>query len=309
MTETKNAIIIENLTVKFGDFTAVDDVSFSVREGEIFGFLGANGAGKTTTIRVMCGLLLPASGSVEIAGKDLSEGSTEIKKRVGYMSQKFTLYEDLTAGENISFKAALRKMPETLARKRKKELFELIDYSYPENMLVRDLPSGIKQQLALCATLLHDPEIIFLDEPTSGVAPSVRAKFWELIRALSKKGKTVIVTTHYMDEAEECERIALMRTGRIIALDSPEGLKEKAYPAPLVEITAQNRAKKDLFEDIVKDPLVEKAWPYGLKFHAALKEKGALEKYLSRLPDGCAGKKIKPHLEDVFMKLVESKEA
>lgn len=304
----KKTIIIENLTVKFGDFTAVDNVSFSVNEGEIFGFLGANGAGKTTTIRVMCGLLLPASGSVIIAGRDLGEGRTEIKKRVGYMSQKFTLYDDLTAGENMDFKAALRKMPEALAKKRKKELFELIDYTYPENVLVRDLPSGIKQQLALCATLLHDPEIIFLDEPTSGVAPSVRSRFWELINTLSKQGKTVIVTTHYMDEAEECERIALMRTGKIIALDSPEGLETKAYPAPLVEITAENRAKKHLFEDILKDPLVERAWPYGLKFHAALKEKSALEKYLSRLPDGCTGKKIKPHLEDVFMKLVEDKE-
>ena len=308
MTDIKKAIIIENLTVKYGDFAAVDDVSFSVHEGEIFGFLGANGAGKTTAIRVMCGLLLPASGSVKIAGRDLSEGRTEIKKIVGYMSQKFTLYDDLTTKENMGFKAALRKMPESLAKQRKKELFELIEFSYPENMLVRDLPSGIKQQLALCATLLHDPEIIFLDEPTSGVAPSVRARFWKLINTLSMQGKTVIVTTHYMDEAEECQRIALMRTGKIIALDSPEGLKEKAYPAPLVEITAKDRSKKNLFEEIAKDPLVEKAWPYGLKFHAALKEKGALEKYLSRLPDGCAGKSIKPHLEDVFMKLVEGNE-
>ncbi len=167
----------------------MDNISFSVNKGEIFGFLGANGAGKTTTIRVMCGLLLPTSGFVKIAGSTFDKGRMEIKEKVGYMSQRFTLYDDLTAKENLDFKAALRRIPDRLYNERKKELFELIDFPYPENTVVRDLPSGIKQQLALCATLLHDPEIIFLDEPTSGVSPLVRSKFWELIEKLSRKEK------------------------------------------------------------------------------------------------------------------------
>ena len=225
-----NAVELNNLTVKFGDFAAVKDLSLSVDKGEIFGFLGANGAGKTTAIRVMCGLLLPTSGDVRIAGLDFSSGKDAIKRKVGYMSQKFTLYDDLTVIENLNFKSALRKIPENISKKRIEAIFEFIGYDYGRDTMVRDLPAGVKQQVSLAATLLHDPEIVFLDEPTSGVSPAVRARFWSLIRRLAKEGKTVFVTTHYMDEAEECGRIALMRTGRLIALGSPAQLERETYP-------------------------------------------------------------------------------
>lgn len=247
-----NAIEINNLTVKFGDFTAVDNISFSVATGEIFGFLGANGAGKTTTIRVLCGLLHPTSGSVCVGGKECrgqghDHGGRDIKAIVGYMSQKFTLYDDLTVAENMAFKASLRRMPAELMQQRMKELFSFIGFGQNLNTMVKDLPSGIKQQVSLAATLLHDPMIIFLDEPTSGVSPSVRAKFWKLIRELAGKGKTVIVTTHYMDEAEQCGRIALMRDGTIIALGSPAELKEQAFPE-----NAAPHTLEDVFIRLVK---------------------------------------------------------
>jgi ABC-2 type transport system ATP-binding protein len=224
------AIEIIGLSIKFGEFTAVNNVSFSVNKGEIFGFLGANGAGKTTTIRVLCGLLRPTAGTVYVSGLDAHTGGHGIKSIVGYMSQKFTLYDDLTVTENMSFKASLRRMEPQLAARRTQELFSFIGFTYNANTLVRNLPSGIKQQVSLAATLLHDPSIIFLDEPTSGVSPTVRANFWKLISGLADRGKTIIVTTHYMDEAEQCGRIALMRSGEIIALGSPEELKKQAFP-------------------------------------------------------------------------------
>ena len=178
----------------------------------------------------MCGLLLPTSGNVRVAGLDFSRGGTAIKKKVGYMSQKFTLYDDLTVIENLNFKATIRRIPENTAAKRIEEIFEFIGYASGRDTMVRDLPAGVKQQVSLAATLIHDPEIVFLDEPTSGVSPAVRARFWSLIRRLAKEGKTVFVTTHYMDEAEECGRIALMRAGRLIALGSPASLEKQTYP-------------------------------------------------------------------------------
>ncbi|MFC1501294.1 ABC transporter ATP-binding protein [Elusimicrobiota bacterium] len=301
----EKALTISGLTVKFGDFTAVNNVSFSVNRGEIFGFLGANGAGKTTSIRVMCGLLIPTSGNVDVSGKDFSHGAFEIKKKVGYMSQKFTLYDDLTVVENLDFKGALRKLPKDYVQKRITELFGFIGFNYSADTFVRDLPSGVKQQVSLCASLLHDPEIIFLDEPTSGVSPSMRKKFWSLIKKLSSEGKTIIVTTHYMDEAEECERIALMRSGEIIALDSPSGLKQHAYPEPLIEVSFNVKDKKELINAILTADSVEKGWPYGLKYHIALKNKSYKDDFITKLPDNCTAKEIDPSLEDVFVKLVE----
>jgi ABC-2 type transport system ATP-binding protein len=231
------AVEVNHLTVQFDQFKAVDDISFTVGSGEIFGFLGANGAGKTTTIRVLCGLLAPTSGKASILGlNDLNQ----IKKRIGYMSQKFTLYEDLTIEENIDFTASLHKMKKEIMQERTKYLFDFIHYDQSnENRnkaLVKDLPLGIKQQMALVCSLLHDPDIIFLDEPTAGVSPRVRLFFWDLIKKLSQSGKTIFVTTHYMDEAENCERIALMRNGKIIALDSPENLKVQTNSQSLEEV-------------------------------------------------------------------------
>lgn len=179
------SVDVSELTVKFGDFVAVNNISFSVGTGEIFGFLGANGAGKTTTIRVLCGLLVPTSGRVQISDVSFEEGSEAMKSKVGYMSQKFTLYNDLTVDENFAFTASLRKLPRLTLNKRKDELLEFINFSKPTNTLVRDLPGGIKQQVSLAASILHDPEIVFLDEPTAGVTPAARARFWALIRAMS----------------------------------------------------------------------------------------------------------------------------
>ena len=217
----------------------------SVEKGEIFGFLGANGAGKTTAIRVMCGLLLPTSGEVRIAGMDFSNGKDDIKRKVGYMSQKFTLYDDMTVLENLDFKTSMRKIPVSLAKERQERVFDFIGFKTGRNTMVRDLPTGIKQQVSLAATLLHDPEILFLDEPTSGVSPAVRSRFWALIRTLAAGGKTVFVTTHYMDEAEECGRIALMRAGKLIALDSPRDLEQNTFPSGLTAA-----GKKPTLEDV-----------------------------------------------------------
>ncbi|MDD4005335.1 MAG: ABC transporter ATP-binding protein, partial [Elusimicrobiaceae bacterium] len=219
------AVRVDGLVIAFGAFRAVDGISFEVPRGEIFGFLGANGAGKTTTIRALCGLLAPQSGSMSVAGIDVAASPAEVKKRTGYMSQKFTLYPDLTVRENLEFAAALRKIPAAVFEKRCAELLEFVRFNRGLNELAGRLPGGIKQQVALAAAVLHDPEIIFLDEPTAGVAPGERRGFWKLIRALAAAGRTVFVTTHYMDEAEECGGIALMHAGRIAALDSPAALK------------------------------------------------------------------------------------
>ena len=235
MKAAENIIEVKNLTVAFGDFKAVDDISFEVKKGEIFGFLGANGAGKTTTIRTICGILNPTSGSVKVNGRDVSSSTAVLKPYIGYMSQKFTLYNDLTIAENLAFAGSLYEMSGAEIKTSAQKLFDFIKLTAAPDTIVKDLPGGIKQMAALCATLLHDPALIFLDEPTAGAAPRTRADFWALIRDLAKQGKTVFVTTHYMDEAENCARIVLMDTGKIIALDTPEGLKKAFSPAKDLE--------------------------------------------------------------------------
>jgi ABC-2 type transport system ATP-binding protein len=302
------ALEVKGLSIKFGEFTAVDDISFTVERGEIFGFLGANGAGKTTTIRMLCGLLIPSSGSALVGGLGFADGGKGIKKIVGYMSQKFTLYNDLTVGENLDFAAGLRKLEPRYAAKRCRELFELIGFDRPLNTLVASLPGGVKQELALAAAMLHDPEIVFLDEPTSGVAPASRARFWALIRKVTALGKTVIVTTHYMDEAEQCGRIALMRTGKLIALGSPDELKASAFPGPMTELDFNGPAPADFLRELEKAPGLLELSPHGMRWHAAFKDKAAMEAALSGLPGAAARAVIKPSLEDVFIRLVEGVE-
>lgn len=225
-----NSVVVQGLSVKFGDYFAVRDISFSVSRGEIFGFLGANGAGKTTTIRVLCGLLLPSSGFVKVCDLDVLKSSREVKSKVGYMSQRFTLYDDMTVKENLAFAGSLRGLTGAQIKSRKEKLLGMIQFRSSEATLVKDLAGGIKQQVSLVSSLLHDPEIVFLDEPTAGVSPAYRQRFWTLIRELAAEGKTVFVTTHYMDEAEQCQRIALLRSGELIALDSPRSLKHKSFP-------------------------------------------------------------------------------
>lgn len=297
---------VEHLYVTFGDFHAVKDVTFSVPKGEIFGFLGANGAGKTTTIRVLCGLLRASQGKVVIDGIEFVKGrENDIKSRVGYMSQKFTLYDDISVGENLEFAAALRQIPYQTFLERKQKLLDFIGFKAKESTVVRELPGGIKQEIALVASMMHDPQIVFLDEPTAGVAPASRDKFWRLIRLLAQQGKTIFVTTHYMDEAENCNRIALMRSGELIALDSPENLKTKTFSKKMYLIkTTDGAARENLL-----------AWradrfsmftPYGLNYHAIFKDgvdEAAACREITQKYGSIA--EMKPSLEDVFVQLVE----
>jgi len=227
-------ISVKNLVKKFGSFTANDDLSFEVYAGEIFGFLGANGAGKTTTIRILSGLSEPTSGEVIVAGFDAGKEAEKIKKNIGYMCQKFSLYEDMTVKENITLYGGIYGMSRELIRTRTNELLDKLRFHEYENRIIADLPLGLRQKLAISVALLHEPKIVFLDEPTGGVDPITRRQFWEMIYETAERGITVFVTTHYMDEAEYCDRISIMSEGRIVALDTPANLKLQ-YNAESVE--------------------------------------------------------------------------
>ena len=227
-------ISVHNLVKKFGSFTANDNLSFEVYAGEIFGFLGANGAGKTTTIRILSGLSIPTSGEVIVAGFDAYSQTEQIKKNIGYMCQKFSLYEDLTVKENIILYGGIYGMSKSLIRERLIELLAKLRFQEYENRMISDLPPGLRQKLAFSVAVLHEPKIVFLDEPTGGVDPITRRQFWESIYETASRGITLFVTTHYMDEAEYCDRISIMNDGKIVALDTPERLK-KQYNATSVE--------------------------------------------------------------------------
>jgi ABC-2 type transport system ATP-binding protein len=227
-------ISVHNLVKKFGSFTANDDLNFEVYRGEIFGFLGANGAGKTTAIRILSGLSKPTSGEVTVAGFDAYRQPEMIKKHIGYMCQKFSLYEDLTVKENIILYGGIYGMKLALIKKRVHELLERLNFQEYEDRIISDLPLGLRQKLAFSVAVLHEPKIVFLDEPTGGVDPITRRQFWEMIYETAAMGITVFVTTHYMDEAEYCDRISIMSEGKIIAIDTPAALK-KQYNAKTVE--------------------------------------------------------------------------
>jgi ABC-2 type transport system ATP-binding protein len=220
-------VVARNLTRIFGKFRAVDGIDFSVDRGEIFGFLGANGAGKTTTIRILCGLLRPSAGACTVDGIDVGKNPEQVKWRIGYMSQKFSLYEDLTVDENLEFFGGVYGLERGQLARRKEELVERLGLGEFRKRLTSQLPLGWKQRLALGSAVIHQPKIIFLDEPTGGVDPISRRNFWVMIHEMAAAGTTVFVTTHYMDEAEYCGRISIMSAGRIIALGSPSGLKEQ----------------------------------------------------------------------------------
>lgn len=311
MTDTEDEIVhVSNLTVRFGDFSAVKDVTFSVRRGEIFGFLGANGAGKTTTIRVLCGLLPPTEGKVRVAGEDFSEGGLKLKSKTGYMSQRFTLYSDLSVQENLWFTARLRKIDPIAFENRRTALLSFIHFDRDPSTLVRDLPGGIKQQVSLAASLLHDPEIVFLDEPTAGVTPAFRARFWALIRDLAKRGRTVFVTTHYMDEAEQCDRIALMRSGELIALESPANLKANTFPRGMIELEPTGSGAKKLLKKLESKEfraIFSLFEPYGLRTHIEVRDDRAWKALLPEVEREFRLSIISPTLEDVFIRLVEGK--
>lgn len=232
----EKVISVHNLTKCFGSFTAVDHITFDVDRGEIFGFLGANGAGKTTAMRMLCGLSRPTSGDGQVAGCDILTQSESIKRRIGYMSQRFSLYEDLTVMENVRLFATIYGMSDKAISEASSAMFRELEMESLRDKRVKDIPTGWKQKLAFAISTIHRPDVVFLDEPTGGVDPVTRRKFWELIYKASSEGMTVFVTTHYLDEAEYCHRVSIMVDGQISALDTPSGLKEKYHAATMDEV-------------------------------------------------------------------------
>ncbi|MGG8495198.1 ABC transporter ATP-binding protein [Tenacibaculum sp. TC6] len=234
--KTNHVIEVENLSKQFGDFIAVNQISFQVKTGEIFGFLGANGAGKTTAMKMLIGISSPTSGKAKVAGFDVYKEAESIKKNIGYMSQKFALYDDLTVKENIDFFSGIYGLSKQQIETKRNELIEELELQNVANHLVASLPLGWKQKLAFSVSLLHEPKIVFLDEPTGGVDPITRRQFWEMIYKAAHKGTTIFVTTHYMDEAEYCNRVSIMVNGKIEALDTPKKLKEQFNAATMNDV-------------------------------------------------------------------------
>ncbi len=232
----ENAIVAQNLTKRFGQFTAVNDISFEVRRGEIFGFLGANGAGKTTALKMLTGLLEPTSGGANVAGFDVGSQPEMVKRKIGYMSQKFSLYEDLTVWENIRFWGGIYGLKIKELKEKADEVLARLDLAEQRDSLVQSLPMGWRQKLSFAVAQLHEPAIVFLDEPTSGADPITRRKFWESIYEAARRGVTIMVTTHYMEESEYCDRVSIMVDGKIEALDTPSGLRAQFGAASMDEV-------------------------------------------------------------------------
>ena len=297
------SVNVENLTKRFGDFTAVDSINFSVGKGEIFGFLGPNGAGKSTTIKMLCGILTPTSGTGTVSGFDIVNEQDNIKNNIGYMSQKFSLYNDLTVRENLEFFGRIYGLPERMLNNRIEYVREIAGIGDRMDSIVNILPGGIKQRLALGGAILHDPPVLFLDEPTSGVDPVMRRNFWDLIYEFSRNGKTIFVTTHYMDEAEHCNRIALIIAGRIIALNTPDNLKNE-LPYNVYSLKVDDFIAA--FDSISKFDFIEEAAIFGSEIHILCAKGYNLKKELSKALNsiGIKGYKIdriSATLEDVFV--------
>ncbi|MGQ9802167.1 MAG: ATP-binding cassette domain-containing protein [Candidatus Saccharicenans sp.] len=300
------AVEVDKLTKKFGAFTAVDGISFTIQPGTIFGFLGANGAGKSTTIRMLCGLLRPTSGRAMVAGLDVSREADRIKKVIGYMSQRFSLYLDLKVEENLEFFGRVyglsgEKLSTSLDRLKK-----LSGLQGLENTLTGDLPTGWRQRLALSCALLHEPEIIFLDEPTGGVDPLARRQFWDLIYEQADRGRTVLVTTHYLDEAEYCHELRIIHAGRIIAAGSPQEIKKKYFPEKLLELSCDQPLL--VYEWLKQQPEIKQVSLFGLNLHLLL-EPDAVAGLKEKLVRSDIGqfelRPIVPSLEDVFIRRLE----
>lgn len=301
------AVYLQDVVKRFGDFTAVDHISMEVFAGEIFGFLGPNGAGKSTTIRMLCGLLTPTSGEGRVNGLDIVTQSEEIKRNLGYMSQRFSLYSDLRVEENMKLFGGIYGLENSLLAKRVEEVLSLIGLADRRKTPTHDLPTGLKQRLALGCALLHQPPILFLDEPTSGVDPRTRRNFWDLIYALSDRGVTVFVTTHYMEEAEYCNRIGLINRGRLIALGSPAELKRDRLTGRIYEVETADVL--GAVEALTGATGVFEAAVYGRVLHVRLEAVGDVSAYLRGVLDAAghdvsAVKEIEPTLEDVFVALV-----
>ncbi len=303
------SVSVEKLEKKFGDFTAVNRISFEVKKGEIFGFLGPNGAGKSTTIRMLCGIIAPSSGSGHVGGYDINRQQELIKQNIGYMSQKFSLYEDLTVEENIDFYSGIYKVPKKIRREREDWIIKMAGIEGFRSHLTGTLSGGWKQRLALGCAIIHEPKIIFLDEPTSGVDPIARNNFWKLIKEMASRGVTVFVTTHYMDEAQNCGRLALIYKGDIIAMGDPEALKASCMKEDLLKISVLK--PEEWKEKIEKLAFVKEVALFGSALHAVVNDARQVTSALAKIFAGAGIKdysieKIKATLEDVFVSLIES---
>lgn len=305
------AVELQNLGKKFGDFSAVDDVSLTVEEGEIFGFLGANGAGKSTTIRMLCGLLAPSSGSARVLGIDVARDPEAVKRRIGYMSQRFSLYDDLTVAQNLRFFGGVYGLRGALAREREAWAIEMAGLEGKQGRLTRELPGGWKQRLALACAVLHQPRVVFLDEPTSGVDPISRRRFWALIDEMAGRGVTVFVTTHYLDEAEYCQRLALIHAGRLAALGSVGELKRVFAGRAVLEVSAPRVAE-------ALDVLGRQDWAletsvFGTRVHVVVADPESGREGIQKLLEEQGNvpvsiERIVPSLEDVFIHHVAEEE-
>ena len=303
----ENAVEAVNLTKKFGDFTAVKDVSFEIPRGEIFGLLGPNGAGKTTTIRMLCGILLPTSGEARVLGFDIASQPEEVKQRIGYMSQKFALYNDLTVSENLDFYAHLYGMPQDKLKGRLTGLIEMAGLRGHEKQRAGSLSGAWRQRLALACAIVHEPPMLFLGEPTAGVDPLSRREFWEMIYNLAGQGVSVLATTHYMDEAEFCNIIGMMHNARLIALNDPDSLKAE-MKGVLFEIECSDPGRAD--EVLRALPLISEAALHGVLLHVTVSEGRQQKEIVKALAaQGIRVERIEPvlpSLENVFVSLVES---
>jgi ABC-2 type transport system ATP-binding protein len=311
MSSIEPLVLARGLTKRFAAFTAVDGIDFDVRAGEAFGFLGPNGAGKSTTIRMLCGLLAPTGGTGTVAGFDIRTEAERIKANIGYMSQRFSLYEDLTVEENIDFYGGIYRIPPDRKEKRKKWVIEMAGLTGHRRSRTGILSGGWKQRLALGCAILHEPPVLFLDEPTSGVDPMSRRQFWDLIYELSGQGVTVFVTTHYMDEAEYCDRIGLIYRGELIALGTPGQLKHEFMEEDVLEVVCDR--PQDPMIEIERLPEVKEVALFGKGLHAVVPDAGSAEAAIRRLlaergyGTECV-EKIVPSLEDVFVSLIEARD-
>ncbi len=312
MAEIANSVVVEDMVKRFGSFVAVDRINLEVHKGEVFGFLGPNGAGKSTTIRMLCGLLKPTSGHAQVAGFDVSDKPEAVRQNIGYMSQKFSLYNDLKVIENLRLFAGLYSVPSKELQSRIEWALTMANLKGQENLITGTLPGGWKQRLALGCAVLHKPPVIFLDEPTSGVDPITRRQFWDLIHQMAEEGVTVFVTTHYMEEAEYCNRLALIFRGRIVALGTPSELKRDSMKGELLLVECEPLG--DAVEALQAAPGVIDAAVFGNALHLAVEnaELAApqLKNYLA--DHGIAVsqmEKIRPSLEDVFVSLTTRNEA
>ncbi len=310
MPDREQAIVVKNLSRHFEDFKAVDNISFEVYRGEIFGFLGPNGAGKSTTIRMLNGLLLPTSGEGRVGGFDIIRENARIKDHIGYMSQKFSLYEDLTAEENLTFFGGVYGLPPAKLRDRITEVLTMVELEERRHDLTRTLPLGLKQRLALASAIIHEPSILFLDEATSGVDPVSRRNFWDLIYAMAQQGRTILVTTHYMEEAEFCDRLVLIYQGRIIAQGTPSELKREVKETVLEVFPDNLDGALNLIKQL---PQVSEAAVFGDGLHIAtlspVRPRPAIEATLMAQNiafDSIV--RVPPSLEDAFISLVQRAE-